>query len=95
MFCLTHASLFVAYLLQKSVRNKTLQKQIYKTDFKSPDKTEVKTPGWEADVSPPFLKVHFPKNLRSASKFLKRVTLSAICFAEKNANALTLNFLTK
>jgi hypothetical protein len=43
------------------VTNKTLQKQIYKTDFKNHQIKWRKTPGWEADVSPPFLMVHFPK----------------------------------
>jgi len=57
------------------VINKTLQKQIYKTDFKNRQIKRKKTPGWEADVSLPFLKVYFPKNLRSASKIFKRVQL--------------------
>ncbi|KMQ66703.1 hypothetical protein ACM46_04120 [Chryseobacterium angstadtii] len=61
MLCLTHASTSVAPLLQKSVINKTLQKQKYKTDFKNHLIKRRKTPGWEADVSSPFLKVYFPK----------------------------------
>jgi len=56
------------------VTNKTLEKQKYETDFKKHQIKRRKTPGWEADVSPPFLKVHFPKKLEALRNF-KRVQL--------------------
>jgi len=51
----------------KETRDKKTENQ--NPDFKNYQIKRRKTPGWEADVSPPFLKVHFPKKLRSASKF--------------------------
>ncbi|REC68418.1 hypothetical protein DRF59_05095 [Chryseobacterium flavum] len=47
----------------------TLKIKSKNSDFKNHQIKRMKTPGWEADVFPPFLKVYFPKKLRSASKF--------------------------
>jgi hypothetical protein len=52
------------------VRNKTLQKQIYKTDFKNHQIKRKKTPGWEADVSLPFLKVPTSQKILEALRNL-------------------------
>jgi len=68
--CVTVCRIFALenQLINKQLKQQT--RQIYKTDFKNCQIKRKKTPGWEADVSLPFLMVHFPKNLRSASIFL-------------------------
>ncbi|AZA52625.1 hypothetical protein EG348_06205 [Chryseobacterium sp. G0201] len=82
-------------MLQKSVRNKTLQKnKCTKLISKSPDKTEENS-GLGSRCFSSVFEGSLPKKFRSASIFFKRVKQSAICFAGKNTNALTINFLTK
>jgi hypothetical protein len=73
ILCLLYHPKFLEICTQKSVDKQTIinkrQKQIYKTDFKKHQIKRKKTPGWEADVSLPFLKVHFPKNLEALQFF--------------------------
>jgi len=48
----------------KEIRDKKIiKKKQKKPDFKNYQIKRKKTPGWEADVSLPFLKVHFPKKI--------------------------------